>query len=735
MGRVIRNQRFGGPTFKAHNHHRVAPAQLRALDFAERNGYVRGLVKEIVHDPGRGAPLARVVFRDPYRYKTRTETFIATEGIATGQFVYCGKKAGLAVGNVLPISALPEGTIICNVEEKPGDRGSLARTSGNYATVIGHDAGKTRVRLPSGAKKSIISTSRATIGIVAGGGRIDKPMLKAGRMHHKMARKRNVWPKTRGVAMNPVESVHGGGNHQHIGKASTFSKDAVAGQKTGLRRARRTVSLSVATSIYARADSLMDGRVSSAVPSASRMFRRSQVLYDDCSAVLRCMAFIESGSVRVSMRSAQHTRMIARRGLLRASARAQHGLKTTGSQQKRALSIHEHYAMGLLNEYGVNTPKSKAAFSADEAYQVAKSMGKDKLVIKAQVLAGGRGKGHFEGGLKGGVQMVDSPEQAKEYASQMIGHKLITKQTGAAGRICNAIMLAERRPPKHEYYLAILNDRSSNGPALVASARGGMNIEDVAKEDPSAILTHPIDYTKGLSSSEAKEFAGKLGFKGKQQDQAADTFVKLYKLFKEKDATQIEINPLAESEDGEVLCMDAKLGFDDNAEFRQEAIFKLRDITQEDKAEVEAAEYGLNFIKLDGNIGCLVNGAGLAMATMDVLKLNGGNPANFLDVGGGATAEAVKKAFELLLSESGVKSIFVNIFGGIMRCDVIAEGIIKATKELQLEIPLVVRLQGTKEAEAKKMINESSLKIYAFDGLDEAASKAVESAKIGQIPV
>ncbi|ORY90864.1 putative succinate-CoA ligase [Leucosporidium creatinivorum] len=401
-----------------------------------------------------------------------------------------------------------------------------------------------------------------------------------------------------------------------------------------------------------------------------------------------------------------------------------------GSSQRRNLSIHEYLSMNLLNEYGVPTPKSKAAFSGKEAFEVAKNFGADKLVIKAQVLAGGRGKGHFsgEGGLKGGVQMVDSPEQAEKYAEQMIGHKLITKQTGAAGRACNAIMLAERRNPTHEYYVAILNDRGIGGPALVASRQGGMNIEDVARDDPSAIITVPIDFDNGLSKELAVETAKKLGFEAQNEEKAADIFIKLYKLFKEKDATQIEINPLAEVEGGDVLCMDAKLGFDENAEFRQEAVFSLRDISQEDASEVEAAKYGLNFIKLDGSIGCLVNGAGLAMATMDVLNLNGGSPANFLDVGGGATAEAVKKAFELLLSEKAVKSIFVNIFGGIMRCDVIAEGIIMAAKELDMTIPLIVRLQGTKEAEAKKLIQESGMKIFAYDGLDEAATAAVKAA-------
>jgi len=242
MGRVIRAQRKSGGIFRSHTAHRTAPAKLRALDFAEKNGYIRGVVREIVHDAGRGAPLAKVTFRDPYRYKLRTEHFIATEGMATGQFVYCGKRAGLNVGNVLPISALPEGTIVCNVEEKVGDRGALARTSGNYATIIGHDLDKgvSRIRLPSGTKKTVASNARATVGIVAGGGRIDKPLLKAGRAHHKFRVKRNSWPKTRGVAMNPVDHPHGGGNHQHIGHSSTIARDSSAGRKAGLIAARRS---------------------------------------------------------------------------------------------------------------------------------------------------------------------------------------------------------------------------------------------------------------------------------------------------------------------------------------------------------------------------------------------------------------------------------------------------------------------------------------------------------------
>ncbi|CEL52376.1 succinyl-CoA synthetase beta subunit [Rhizoctonia solani AG-1 IB] len=403
--------------------------------------------------------------------------------------------------------------------------------------------------------------------------------------------------------------------------------------------------------------------------------------------------------------------------------------------QVRNLSIHEYQSMELLNAYGIPTPASKAAKTPQEAYDVAKNFGKDGLVIKAQVLAGGRGKGKFDTGLQGGVHKVSSPDEAKDFASKMIGSKLITKQTGAAGRICNAVMLAERRDPTHEYYVAVLNDRNSGSPVIVASAQGGMNIEEVAAKDPSAIITTPVDYKNGLSKDSALELAGKLGLKGQQAEGAAEIFVNLTKIFREKDATQIEINPMATTADGAVLCMDAKFGFDDNADFRQKDVFALRDISQEDPTEVEAAKYNLNFIKLDGNVGCLVNGAGLAMATMDVLKLHGGDPANFLDVGGGATPDTVKKAFELLLSDKKVTSIFLNIFGGIMRCDYIAEGVIKATKELQLTVPLVVRLQGTKEKEAKQLIKDSGLKIYAFDGLDEAAAKAVELGRGGPAPI
>ncbi|THH32347.1 hypothetical protein EUX98_g1858 [Antrodiella citrinella] len=403
--------------------------------------------------------------------------------------------------------------------------------------------------------------------------------------------------------------------------------------------------------------------------------------------------------------------------------------RAVSAGQKRFLSIHEYQSVELLNSYGIPTPLSIPAKTSQEAFDAAQKLSSTGSVIKAQVLAGGRGKGKFDNGFQGGVHVVESPQQAKEYAEKMLGAKLITKQTGAAGRICNTVMLAERRDPKHEYYVAVLNDRATGGPVLVSSSQGGMNIEEVAAKDPKAIITTPINFEKGLSLTQGLEVAKKLGFSSLEaQTEAANIFINLYKIFKDKDATQIEINPLAEDTNGHVLCMDAKFGFDDNAEFRQKDIFSLRDITQEEQSEVEAQKANLNFIKLDGSVGCLVNGAGLAMATMDVLSLHGGNPANFLDVGGGATPETVKKAFEIISSDPKVKSIFINIFGGIMRCDYIAEGVIKASKELNLNIPLIVRLKGTMETEAKQMIKDSGLKILPFDDLDEAAERAAQLA-------
>ncbi|TKX25584.1 succinate--CoA ligase subunit beta [Elsinoe australis] len=378
---------------------------------------------------------------------------------------------------------------------------------------------------------------------------------------------------------------------------------------------------------------------------------------------------------------------LARSGRLAASLKA-----AVPRTQQRFLSVHEYRSAQLLESYGIGVPKGGVAHSASEAESVAKSISDNDMVIKAQVLAGGRGKGHFDNGFKGGVRIVYSPQEAKILANEMIGHKLITKQTGERGRICNSVYIVERKFARREFYLAVLMDRQSQSPVIVASSQGGMDIEGVAKENPEAILTTVIDINKGVTDDIARKIAQDVGFSEQCVDEAVSTIQKLYKVFMEKDATQIEINPLSETSDHKVLCMDAKLNFDDNADFRQKEVFQWRDTSQEDADEVQAAEHGLNFIKLDGDIGCLVNGAGLAMATMDIIKLNGGQPANFLDVGGGATPEAIKQAFDLITSDPKVTAIFVNIFGGI--------------------------------------INESGLKIFSIDDLQEAATKAVQFSKI-----
>ncbi|KAI9875422.1 MAG: Succinate--CoA ligase [ADP-forming] subunit beta, mitochondrial [Pleopsidium flavum] len=408
-------------------------------------------------------------------------------------------------------------------------------------------------------------------------------------------------------------------------------------------------------------------------------------------------------------------------------------VRSAGRQQRRGLAIHEYLSAKLLDSYGIGVPKGEVARSAAEAEAIAKSIGKergDDMVIKAQVLAGGRGKGTFDNGLKGGVRVIYSPTEAKMFADQMIGHKLITKQTGAAGRLCNAVYICERKFARREFYLAVLMDRQSQGPVIIASSQGGMDIETVAKESPDAIITTYINIHEGVTDDIARNIATELGFSEQCIEDAKDTIQKLYKIFMDKDATQIEINPLSETSDHQVMAMDAKLNFDDNAEFRQKEIFSWRDRTQEDPDEVKAAEHGLNFIKLDGDIGCLVNGAGLAMATMDIIKLNGGQPANFLDVGGGATPSAIKQAFDLITSDPKVTAIFVNIFGGIVRCDAIAKGLISVVESMNLRTPIVARLQGTNMEQANKLINESDLKIFSIEDLQSAAEKSVQFSKV-----
>uniref|UniRef100_A0A8C5CNL4 Succinate--CoA ligase [ADP-forming] subunit beta, mitochondrial n=1 Tax=Gadus morhua TaxID=8049 RepID=A0A8C5CNL4_GADMO len=425
-------------------------------------------------------------------------------------------------------------------------------------------------------------------------------------------------------------------------------------------------------------------------------------------------------------------------------------------QQKRGLSLHEYMSLGLLKEAGIAVPDGMVASSSEEAYSVAKQIDSKDLVVKAQVLAGGRGKGTFEGGLKGGVKIVYSPEEARDISSQMIGRKLYTKQTGEAGRICNQVFICERRYPRREYYFAITMDRSFKGPVLIGSSQGGVNIEDVAAENPDAIIKEPIDIVEGIKMEQAVSIAEKMGFPQPLVKEAAENMIKLYNVFMKYDASMLEINPMVEDASGigtqtnahtrqtesqintqglpfiilNVMCMDAKINFDSNAAYRQKRVFDMQDWTQEDPRDRQAAKADLNYIGLDGTIGCLVNGAGLAMATMDIIKLHGGTPANFLDVGGGATAHQVTEAFKLITSDRKVQAIMVNIFGGIMRCDVIAQGIIMAVTDLDLKIPIVVRLQGTRVDDAKALIAASPLKILACDDLDEAAKMVVKLSEI-----
>jgi len=390
--------------------------------------------------------------------------------------------------------------------------------------------------------------------------------------------------------------------------------------------------------------------------------------------------------------------------------------------------------MELLAKHGVPVPKNtlcktpqetKAAFDA-----YAKVNGKRDMVIKAQVLTGGRGKGKFSNGFKGGVHVVCSANEAADFASKMLGQRLITKQTTSQGLPCDKVLLTERLYLRRETYFSILMDRNSAGPLLVASSRGGTSIEDVAHETPELIFTEKIDIFEGVKPEQVERLAARMGFEGKSATQAADIMTKLYNMFIQTDATLVEINPLAETPDGDVFACDSKLNFDDNAEFRQQAIFAYRDRSQEDPKEVEASQYGLNYISLDGTIGCLVNGAGLAMATMDIIKLNGGSPSNFLDVGGGATKQQIEKAFNILNDDKSVKAILINIFGGILRCDILAKGIVSAAQKVGLAKPLVIRMQGTNVQEAKKVIEGSGYRMLMCDDLEEAAAKVVRIADI-----
>ncbi|VDM77855.1 unnamed protein product [Strongylus vulgaris] len=401
------------------------------------------------------------------------------------------------------------------------------------------------------------------------------------------------------------------------------------------------------------------------------------------------------------------------------------------SASARTLMLQEHHGMAVLKSASINVPPFGVAKTPEEVKKQAENIGGKDYVVKAQVLAGGRGKGKFDSGLQGGVQIVFTPEEAAEKAKMMIGARLVTKQTDHRGKLCEEVMVCKRLFTRREYYFSIMLDRNTNGPIIIGSCRGGVNIEEVAATEPEAIVKVPIDMAKGVTPQVSADIAAKMGFKGDSAKQAADMIIKLYNLFRKSDATLLEINPMAEDVNGDVYCMDCKLLLDSNAEFRQKELFSLKDSKQEDPLEIRAAAANLNYIRLDGNIGCLVNGAGLAMATMDIIKLHGGDPANFLDVGGGATVEQVTEAFKIITADKKkVNAILVNIFGGIMRCDVIAQGIIKAAKELDLKIPIVVRLQGTKVEDAKALIATSELRILPCDNLDEAAKMVVKLSDI-----
>lgn len=394
----------------------------------------------------------------------------------------------------------------------------------------------------------------------------------------------------------------------------------------------------------------------------------------------------------------------------------------------RNLNVHEHVSMELFNEKGIATPKGIVATTPEEAEAAYKNMGNpDELVIKAQVLSGGRGLGTFKNGFQGGVHMISSAEQAKEYASSMLGQELVTKQN-PKGIVCNRVYLMEKMNIKTEMYLSLLMDRASGGPVMVGSPRGGTSIEDVAESNPELIFKQPIDITVGLTDEDAGAMATNIGLvEGSDQHAKAVELMKnLYAMFLDCDCTQVEINPLAESVEGQVVVCDAKVNFDDNAEFRNKDVFAKRDTTQEDPREVAASKYDLNYIGLDGSIGCMVNGAGLAMSTMDIIQLKGSSPANFLDVGGGATEEQVTKAFEILNADDNVKVILVNIFGGIMKCDIIAGGIVAAAQNIGLSKPLVVRLEGTNVEQGQKLIADSGIEVTLADDLDDAAEKATK---------
>ncbi len=396
------------------------------------------------------------------------------------------------------------------------------------------------------------------------------------------------------------------------------------------------------------------------------------------------------------------------------------------------MNIHEYQAKQLLSRYGVAVLKGGVAYTPAEAEAVAKDLGGPVWVVKSQIHAGGRGKGRFEessAGEGGGVRVVKSVEDVKDNANQMLGATLVTHQTGAAGKEVKRVYIEDGCDIDRELYLSLLVDRETSRVTIIASTEGGMDIEEVAASAPEKIQTVSIDPAVGMQSYNARQVAFGLGLEGDQVKAAVTFLMSMYKAFVDLDASMVEVNPLVVTKGGEVVALDAKMNFDDNALYRHKDVEEMRDEDEQDSAELEAERHDLNYIKLDGSIGCMVNGAGLAMATMDIIKLHGGEPANFLDVGGGATKERVTTAFKLILSDSNVEGILVNIFGGIMRCDVIAEGVVAAAREVSLGVPLVVRLEGTNVDLGKQIMAQSGLPIISADDLADAAEKIVEAVQ------
>lgn len=386
------------------------------------------------------------------------------------------------------------------------------------------------------------------------------------------------------------------------------------------------------------------------------------------------------------------------------------------------MNIHEYQGKDILRSYGVNVPGGHVAYTVDEAVEAAEKLGSSVTVVKAQIHAGGRGKA-------GGVKVAKSLDEVRTYADEILGKTLVTHQTGPEGKEVKRLLIEEGCDIQKEYYVGVVLDRATSRVVMMASEEGGTEIEEVAEATPEKIFKEAIDPVVGLSPYQARRLAFNINIPDDLLGKAVKFMTGLYEAFVEKDCSIAEINPLVTTGDGEVLALDAKLNFDDNALFRQKDVMELRDLDEEDEKEIEASKYDLSYISLDGNIGCMVNGAGLAMSTMDIIKHYGGDPANFLDVGGGATAEKVTEAFKIILSDSNVKGIFVNIFGGIMKCDVIAEGVVEATKQVGLEIPLVVRLEGTNVELGKKILDESGLNITSAGSMADGAEKIVSLVK------